>query len=63
VFPGAAVSLYPVNKFGIERLFATILAGDIPPLTDFSANRKTRTQSIKAGVNVGLLQLAIEDAQ
>jgi hypothetical protein len=55
VFPGAAVSLYPVTKSGIERLFVTFLA--VRPLS-FSTSRKKQVQKQKnAGVNAGLLQL------
>jgi hypothetical protein len=41
MFSRAAVSLYPVNKFGTGRLFAAFLAADGLPWMDFSVSRKT----------------------
>jgi hypothetical protein len=35
MFPRAAVSLYPVNKFGTGRLFAAFLTANCSHLTDF----------------------------
>jgi hypothetical protein len=35
MFPRAAVSLYPVNKFGTGKLFAAFLTVNCLPLTDF----------------------------
>jgi hypothetical protein len=35
MFPRAAVSRYPVNKFGTGRLFAAFLAADCLQWTDF----------------------------
>jgi len=67
MFPRAAVSRYPVNKFGTGRLFAAFLTTDCLPLIDFfrepekvkARNAKTK----KAGVTAGLLQFAVERAQ
>jgi hypothetical protein len=61
VFPGAAVSLYPVNKYGIAWLFVAFLVAKGFAL---SANRKnagikTSIKNKKAGANAGPLQLAV----
>jgi hypothetical protein len=63
MFPRAAVSLYPVNKFGSGRLFAAFLTADCLLLTDFSVNRKTVAKKQKAGMKAGLPQFAVASAQ
>jgi hypothetical protein len=62
MFSRAAVSLYPVNKFGTGRLFAAFLATDGLP-DRFSASRKTVAEKQKAGMKAGLPQSAVESAQ
>jgi hypothetical protein len=47
MFSRAAVSLYPVNKFGTGRLFAAFLAADGLPWMDFSVNRENGGQKQK----------------
>jgi hypothetical protein len=63
VFPRAAVSLYPVNKFGTGRLFAAFLPANCLPLTDFFREPENGVQKQKAGVKAGLPQFAVESAQ
>jgi hypothetical protein len=63
MFPRAAVSLYPVNKFGTGRPFAAFLTADCSPLTDFFRDPENRGQKQKAGVKAGLPQFAVESAQ
>ena len=59
MFPRAAVSWYPVNKFGKLGRFSRFFGARPVNLTEFSANRKSR-QSKKAGVTAGLPQSRIE---
>jgi hypothetical protein len=63
MFPRAAVSLYPVNKFGTGRGFATFLATDCLPLTDFFREPENGGQKQKAGIKAGLPQFTVENAQ
>jgi hypothetical protein len=63
VFPRAAVSRYPVNKFGTGRLFAAFLAADCLPLTDFFREPENGGEKQKAGMKAGLPQFAVESAQ
>jgi hypothetical protein len=66
MFSRAAVSRYPVNKFGIGRLFAVFLTTDCSLLTDFfrePENGARKCQNKKAGVTAGLLQLTVEQVQ
>jgi hypothetical protein len=58
MFSRAAVSRYPVNKFGTGRLFAAFLAR-IAASADFPVTRKTKNK--KAGMEAGLLQLTVEE--
>jgi mono/diheme cytochrome c family protein len=63
VFPRAAVSRYPVNKFGTGRAFAAFLTADCLPLLDFFREPENDGQKQKAGVKAGLPQFAVECAQ
>jgi hypothetical protein len=63
VFPRAAVSLYPVNKFGTGRLFAAFLPANCLPLADFFREPENGAKNKKAGVKAGLPQFAVESAQ
>jgi hypothetical protein len=63
MFPRAAVSPYPVNKFGIGRVFAAFLTTDRSLLTDFFREPENDRQKQKAGMKAGLLQFAVESAQ
>jgi hypothetical protein len=63
VFPRAAVSLYPVNKFGSGRLFAAFLTANCLPLAGFFREPENGGQKQKAGVKAGLPQFAVESAQ
>jgi hypothetical protein len=66
MFPRAAVSRYPVNKFGTGRLFAAFLTTDCLLLIGFFREPENRGQETaktkKAGVTAGLLQFAVERA-
>jgi len=61
MFSRAAVSRYPVNKFGTGRLFAAFLARIALLSADFPVTRKTKNK--KAGMKAGLLQFTVEKDQ
>jgi hypothetical protein len=63
MFPRAAVSLYPVNKFGTGRLFTAFLAANCLHLTDFFREPENDAKKQKAGMKAGLPQLAVESVQ
>jgi hypothetical protein len=63
MFPRAAVSLYPVNKFGTGRPFAAFLPADCLHSTDFFRETENGGEKQKAGMNAGLPQFAVESAQ
>jgi hypothetical protein len=63
VFPRAAVSRYPVNKFGTGRPFAAFLTAECSPLMDFFRQPENQGQKQKAGMKAGLPQFAVETAQ
>jgi hypothetical protein len=63
MFPRAAVSLYPVNKFGSGRLFAAFLPADCLHLTDFFREPENGAEKQKAGLKAGLPQFAVARAQ
>jgi hypothetical protein len=63
MFPGAAVSPYPVNKFGTGRLFVAFLTSELRAFDGFFRKMENGDQKQKAGVNAGLPQFAVESAQ
>jgi hypothetical protein len=63
MFPRAAVSLYPVNKFGTGRLFAVFLANGLLAFDGFFRAPENAAEKQKAGVKAGLPQFAVECAQ
>jgi hypothetical protein len=66
MFSRAAVSPYPVNKFGIGKLFAAFLTIDCLLLTDFfrePENVDKKCKNKEGRCEAGLLQFAVEMAQ
>jgi hypothetical protein len=66
MFSRAAVSRYPVNKFGTGRLFAAFLAAFLAAdglLDGFFRESENADQKQKAGMKAGLTQLAVENDQ
>jgi hypothetical protein len=63
MFPRAAVSLYPVNKFGTGRAFAAFLTADCSPLADFFREPENGGQKQKGRHEAGLPQFAVECVQ
>jgi hypothetical protein len=67
MFPRAAVSPYPVNKFGTGGLFAVSLANvliafdEFFPQTGKPGRKNAKTK--KAGMKAGLPQFAVVSAQ
>jgi hypothetical protein len=47
MFPRAAVSLYPVNKFGTGRLFAAFLTSELLAFDGFFREPENRGQKTK----------------
>jgi hypothetical protein len=63
MFSRAAVSRYPVNKFGTGRLFAAFLAPQGLPWMDFFREPENGRQKQKAGMKAGLPRFEVESAQ
>jgi hypothetical protein len=66
MFPRAAVSLYPVNKFGTGKAFRRIFGEKMLAFDGFFREPEKCGQGAKtkkAGVKAGLLQFAVESAQ
>src|SRR6185312_12556073 len=64
MFPRAAVSLYPVNKFGYRKGFRRIFDSELLAFDGFFPRTGKRwPKSKKAGVKAGLPQFAVVGAQ
>jgi hypothetical protein len=60
MFPGAAVSLYPVNKFGKWKAFRRIFGGGLPAFDGFFPRTGKPGEKQKGRLEAGLPQFAVE---
>jgi hypothetical protein len=63
MFPRAAVSLYPVNKFGTGRGLRHIFGDGLLAFDGFFPRTENGGQKQKAGIKAGLPQFTVENAQ